>query len=119
MRVAFTRLERNRNLKALIELAKNGNHSIQRETAEPRIANTRKFRIGDARELLCVTRRKLTLIENTDDPRGNNSARLLKACVGSPKVAIHVAATANQLQITFLHFKTSIASVSEAIHCTA
>src|SRR5216683_7994319 len=113
-RAVLARLEGNGHLNVLIKLAENGNHSIKRETAELRTANAGKFRIGDASKFFRVARRELALVENVDDLCGGNGARLLKICVGSSKVAIHVAAAAYQLQIVFFHFRASFNRLSRS-----
>jgi hypothetical protein len=43
----------NRNLNLLVELSKNRDHAVERETVEPRVADAGEVRVWNAGKLLC------------------------------------------------------------------
>jgi hypothetical protein len=101
------RFERNGHLDLLIELAEDRNHAVKSEAAKLRVANTRKFRVRNAGELFRVPRREFAFVEHPNDFRGRNGACLLKASIGPAKIAIDIAAAANQLEVILSRFSTS------------
>ena len=89
---AFTRPEADGHLDILVEFTENGDHPVQRETTELGIANTGKFRIGNAGQLFRIARRKLAFVDDADDFCRRQRARLLQIGVGPSKIAKYVAA---------------------------
>ena len=74
------------HLNILVELAEDRNHPVKREAAKLRVADTGKFGVGNARQLFGVAGRKLAIIEDADNLRRDNGARLLQPGVRAPEV---------------------------------
>jgi hypothetical protein len=68
-----------------------GHQPIDREPAQPRVADARKIRGGDAGERLRLAHAQSPFIEHGDDVRGEDGAELLEFRVRQAKVAEQVA----------------------------
>ena len=85
VRALLARRKGDDHLNVLVELAENPDQPVEREAAKLRVANAGKLRMGNAGELFRVARRKFALVENADNLRRDDGARLFKAALGRPK----------------------------------
>src|SRR5712692_4691977 len=111
----LARFERNGHLDLLIELAEDRNHAVKSEAAKLRVANAREFGVRNAGEFFCVPRRELAFVEHANDFRGRNGTCLLEARIGPAKIAIDIAAAANQFEVILAHFSASFNRLRRSI----
>lgn len=81
------------------ELVKHGHEAIDREAVKLHIADAGKVRMADTGSCLGLPRRQAFVIENTDDPGGQQRLGLLHVGVSAAKVTEDIAATMHQLEI--------------------
>lgn len=99
--------DRRGNFYVLIQLAENLHQTVYCKTIDIRVAASRKIGGWYTNKDFGFADGQLSVIENANDLCGQDSAKLLKICVGLIKVAEDIAGAANQIKIV-THRRVSI-----------
>ena len=95
------------HLEIPVKPAQNHDHAVEREALQLGVADARKVRMRDARQLLGRARGHFSRVEHVDDPGRQDGARLFHVRVRASEVAKHVTAAAHQCHVISGHHKLS------------